>query len=50
MRSSDQTKVSALWLYLFHHETHSVEGLMIDNVVVSRTLAIGLPRAARASF
>ena len=37
MRSSADIKVSAVWLYLFHHEQHSVEGLLLDNVVVSKS-------------
>jgi hypothetical protein len=24
-----------LWLSLFHHASHSVEGIMLDNVVIS---------------
>ena len=37
MRATADVKVSAVWLYLFHHEAHSVEGLMLDNVVVSKS-------------
>ncbi len=34
-RTTADLKLSILWLSLFHHEDHSVEGMMIDNVVVS---------------
>ena len=42
LRSSADVKVSALWLYLFHHEEHSLEGILLDNIVVS-TAPIGCP-------
>jgi hypothetical protein len=35
LRSDPNLKLGILWLNLFHHEEHSVEGLMFDNVVVS---------------
>jgi hypothetical protein len=41
-RSSDEIQISALWLYLYHHDQHSEEGLLLDNVVVSTT-RIGCP-------
>jgi hypothetical protein len=34
-RTTADVKVSLLWLSLFHHGEHSVEGVMFDNVVVS---------------
>jgi hypothetical protein len=42
LRSSADVRLSALWLYLYHHEEHSSEGLLIDNVVVS-TARVGCP-------
>jgi hypothetical protein len=41
-RSSDDTRVSAMWLYMFHHEDHSEEGILFDNIVVSRS-RVGCP-------
>ncbi len=35
MRSTDSLDIGILWLNLFHHEEHSVEGVMYDHVVVS---------------
>jgi hypothetical protein len=35
LRQYDDVKVSALWLYLFHHDEHSAVGLELDDVVVS---------------
>lgn len=43
-RSSADVRLSAIWLYLFHHAEHSVEGLLLDNVIVSRS-RIGCPTA-----
>jgi len=42
-RSTPDLKITVLWLALFHHDEHSVEGIMFDNVVVStsRIGAIG---------
>ncbi|MBW2528812.1 MAG: hypothetical protein JRI23_31845 [Deltaproteobacteria bacterium] len=34
-RTDANLKLEILWLSLFHHGDHSVEGLMLDNVVVS---------------
>jgi hypothetical protein len=34
-RTSANVKIGILWLSLFHHAEHSVEGTMYDNVVVS---------------
>jgi hypothetical protein len=34
-RTTGDVKLTILWLSLFHHEAHSVEGIMLDNVVVS---------------
>jgi len=34
-RTTSELKVNILWLDLFHHGEHSVEGIMYDNVVVS---------------
>jgi hypothetical protein len=34
-RTDANLKLSILWLNLFHHADHSVEGVMLDNVVVS---------------
>jgi hypothetical protein len=37
-RTVPELKVIILWLYLYNHDgTHSVPGLLIDNVVVSKT-------------
>jgi hypothetical protein len=30
-------ELNVLWLNLFHHGDHSVEGLMLDNVVASKS-------------
>lgn len=35
LRTTADLKLNILWLSLFHHAEHSVEGLMIDDVVVS---------------
>mgnify|MGYP001220042254 CR=1 FL=1 len=37
LRTDPQLKIGILWLNLFHHEEHSVEGLMLDHVVVSKS-------------
>lgn len=37
LRTTPDLKVGILWLSLFHHEEHSVEGVMYDNVVVSKS-------------
>lgn len=34
-RTDEDLKIGILWLSLFHHGEHSVEGLYLDNVVVS---------------
>jgi len=34
-RTTPELKIRILWLSLFHHGDHSLEGIMIDNVVVS---------------
>jgi hypothetical protein len=35
LRTDASVQLSLLWLSLFHHEEHSVEGVMYDHVVVS---------------
>lgn len=40
MRSAAELKINILWLSLFHHDEHSVEGVFYDHVVVS-TAPIG---------
>ena len=35
MRTSSTVNIQILWLSLFHHAEHSVEGILFDNVVVS---------------
>lgn len=35
LRTTSSLKISILWLSLFHHGNHSVEGAMFDDVVVS---------------
>jgi len=35
MRTAASVQISILWLSLFHHAEHSVEGMMFDDVVVS---------------
>ncbi|MDI7268912.1 MAG: hypothetical protein QME96_13055, partial [Myxococcota bacterium] len=42
MRTSPDVRIGILWLSLFHHGEHSVEGVMYDRVVVS-TARIGCP-------
>jgi hypothetical protein len=37
LRTTADLEVSILWLNLFHHAEHSVEGVMYDNVVVSKS-------------
>lgn len=37
LRSTPNLKLGILWLNLFHHAEHSVEGVMYDNVVVSKS-------------
>jgi hypothetical protein len=39
-------KIGLLWLSLFHHGDHSVEGVMLDDVVVS-TSRIGCHGSAQ---
>ena len=34
-RSTPNLKLNILWLELFHHEAHSVEGIMLDEIVVA---------------
>ncbi len=35
LRTSADLKLSILWLKLYHHGEHSVQGILLDNVVVS---------------
>ena len=35
MRTSSSVNPGLLWLSLYHHSTHSTEGILLDNVVVS---------------
>ena len=42
LRSSADVRISAVWLYLYHHAEHSPEGMLLDNVVVS-TARVGCP-------
>jgi hypothetical protein len=35
MRSTADLRLNILWLSLFHHDEHSVEGVLYDHVVVS---------------
>jgi len=35
MRTTPDLRVGILWLSLFHHGEHSVEGILLDDVVVS---------------
>jgi hypothetical protein len=43
-RTVPSLKINFLWLFLYHHDdTHSVEGVLLDNVVVS-TSRVGCPR------
>lgn len=35
LRTTPDLKLTLLWLSLFHHGAHSVEGIMLDNVVIS---------------
>ncbi|MCI0332966.1 MAG: hypothetical protein L0228_07060 [Planctomycetes bacterium] len=36
LRTTEDVKLSVLWLGLFHHDgSHSVEGILIDNIVVA---------------
>ncbi len=37
LRTTADLELSILWLSLFHHGDHSVEGVMYDNVVVSKS-------------
>ena len=37
MRTTPELEITILWLSLFHHAEHSVEGIMFDDVVVSTT-------------
>lgn len=34
-RTTENLKLNILWFDLFHHEEHSVEGIMLDEIVVS---------------
>ncbi len=36
-RTVPELKLTLLWLSLYFHETHTVEGIMFDNVVVSKS-------------
>jgi len=42
MRTTENLKITILWINLWHHGEHSVEGIMVDDVVVS-TEYIGCP-------
>ncbi len=42
LRTTEDLQLSLLWLSLFHHDEHSVEGVMYDHVVVS-TERVGCP-------
>ncbi|TAL67367.1 MAG: T9SS type A sorting domain-containing protein [Bacteroidetes bacterium] len=35
LRSTSALKLNILWLELFHHEAHSIEGVMLDEIVVA---------------
>lgn len=35
LRTTDELKLTAFWLQLFHHGNHATEGILIDDVVVS---------------
>ncbi len=37
MRTTETVEIGILWLSLFHHDQHSVEGVLYDHVVVSRS-------------
>lgn len=37
LRTTPDLKINILWLSLFHHGQHPVEGIMLDNVVASTT-------------
>lgn len=37
LRTDPKLKLNILWLSLFHHGDHSVEGMLLDNVVVSKS-------------
>jgi hypothetical protein len=49
LRTTPDLKVSVLWLSLFHHADHSVEGVFYDNVVAS-TSRVGCCRPAHRRF
>jgi hypothetical protein len=36
-RTTANLKINIFWLQLFHHGSHSVAGIMLDDVVVSTT-------------
>jgi hypothetical protein len=42
LRTDPNLELEILWLSLFHHEAHSTEGIMFDNVVVSSS-RVGCP-------
>jgi hypothetical protein len=35
MRTTPDLKITTLWINLWHHGDHSVEGILVDEVVVS---------------
>ncbi len=37
LRTTPDLKINILWLNLFHHQEHSVEGILLDHVVVSKS-------------
>ncbi|MFN2369671.1 MAG: hypothetical protein ABR506_00800 [Candidatus Krumholzibacteriia bacterium] len=53
LRTTPDLKIGILWLNLYHHAAHSVEGIYLDNVVVSTApigcLDAGIP-AVRTSW
>ena len=49
-RTTTGLKVSGLWLNLYHHESHSVQGIMLDNVVVSTERIGCLGQSNSSSF
>jgi len=46
LRTTSDLKISILWLSLFHHSEHSVEGILLDEVVVStEKIGCGQPQS-----
>jgi len=50
-RTTPNLKITILWLSMWHHDDHSVEGVMMDNVVVSenRIGCLGAPAPVTCS-